>query len=168
MLTRTGATAQPIVSLSLGCSAVLLVGGTDRDAPPSPLLVRHGDAVIFTGALPPDVILSLTPPPPPPPLPKSWDYHFPPFSPAVGLVAVQTGDAQCRRAGVPCREVVQWIIDGSAVEVPRSKQRPLPLQAPGACWPDSLCSHLGRCNSRSVLCLRRSPGGLPRSAARLR
>lgn len=56
MLTWTEATAQPIVSLSLGCSAVLLVGGRDRAAPPAPLLVRHGDAVIFTGALPPDTL----------------------------------------------------------------------------------------------------------------
>lgn len=40
---------QPIVSLSLGCTAVLLVGGLSRNEPPTPLLVRHGDAVVFTG-----------------------------------------------------------------------------------------------------------------------
>lgn len=40
---------QPIVSLSLGCSAVLLLGGRSRDEAPTAMLVRHGDAAVFTG-----------------------------------------------------------------------------------------------------------------------
>ena len=40
---------RPLVSLSVGCSAVLLVGGETRDAPPTALWLRSGDAVVFAG-----------------------------------------------------------------------------------------------------------------------
>ena len=41
--------ARPLVSLSVGCAAVLLVGGETRDAPPTALWLRSGDAVVFAG-----------------------------------------------------------------------------------------------------------------------
>lgn len=40
---------QPIVSISLGCSAVFLIGGETRDVPPHALLLRSGDVVVLTG-----------------------------------------------------------------------------------------------------------------------
>jgi alkylated DNA repair protein alkB family protein 1 len=40
---------QPLVALSLGCPGVLLVGGPTRAVPPTALLVRCGDACVFTG-----------------------------------------------------------------------------------------------------------------------
>ncbi len=40
---------QPIVSISLGCSAVFLIGGASRDVVPMPLLLRGGDVVVMTG-----------------------------------------------------------------------------------------------------------------------
>jgi alkylated DNA repair dioxygenase AlkB len=40
---------QPVVSLSLGCSAVFLLGGEDKDAHPVPIVLRSGDAVIMGG-----------------------------------------------------------------------------------------------------------------------
>ena len=43
--------AHPVVSLSLGCTAVFLVGGaTKEDAPVVPVLLRSGDAIILSGA----------------------------------------------------------------------------------------------------------------------
>jgi len=41
---------RPLVSVSLGCSAVFLVGGATRDISPTALWLRSGDACIFTGA----------------------------------------------------------------------------------------------------------------------
>lgn len=46
---RTLPLLQPIVSLSLGCTAILLLGGRTRDEAPTAMYVRHGDAVVFTG-----------------------------------------------------------------------------------------------------------------------
>ncbi len=40
---------QPLVSLSLGCDAVFLIGGPTRDTPPTPLLLRGGDIVVLSG-----------------------------------------------------------------------------------------------------------------------
>jgi len=40
---------KPLVSISLGLPAVLLVGGTDRLTPPTPLLLNCGDIVILSG-----------------------------------------------------------------------------------------------------------------------
>jgi alkylated DNA repair protein alkB family protein 1 len=42
--------SQPIVSVSLGCDAIFLVGGTTRDEEPHALRLRNGDAVILAGA----------------------------------------------------------------------------------------------------------------------
>ena len=39
----------PLVSISLGESAMFLVGGTSRDDPPVSLLLQSGDAVIMSG-----------------------------------------------------------------------------------------------------------------------
>ena len=39
----------PLVSVSLGCSAVFLVGGATRDVAPTAVWLRSGDACIFTG-----------------------------------------------------------------------------------------------------------------------
>jgi len=41
--------AKPIISLSLGCSALYLLGGRKKDLDPLPLLLRSGDAIIMTG-----------------------------------------------------------------------------------------------------------------------
>ena len=41
--------AQPLVSLSLGCDAVFLMGGETKAVPPTPLLLRSGDAVVLSG-----------------------------------------------------------------------------------------------------------------------
>ncbi|GAX82388.1 hypothetical protein CEUSTIGMA_g9816.t1 [Chlamydomonas eustigma] len=40
---------QPIVSVSLGCEAVFLVGGKSRDVKPTAVLVRSGDVVVLAG-----------------------------------------------------------------------------------------------------------------------
>jgi alkylated DNA repair protein alkB family protein 1 len=42
--------AQPIVSVSLGCDAIFLIGGTTRDDEPHALRLRNGDTVILSGA----------------------------------------------------------------------------------------------------------------------
>jgi alkylated DNA repair protein alkB family protein 1 len=39
----------PLLSMSLGCSAVFLVGGVDREAPVTALLLRSGDVSILAG-----------------------------------------------------------------------------------------------------------------------
>ena len=39
----------PIVSVSFGCSAVFLIGGTTKEKPPTAILVRSGDIVIMAG-----------------------------------------------------------------------------------------------------------------------
>jgi alkylated DNA repair protein alkB family protein 1 len=44
------AAASPLVAFSLGCAAVFLLGGAGRDQPPTPLLLRGGDAVLLGGA----------------------------------------------------------------------------------------------------------------------
>lgn len=41
--------SRPIVSISLGRSAVFLIGGQTKDVPPTPILVRSGDAIVMTG-----------------------------------------------------------------------------------------------------------------------
>lgn len=40
---------KPIVSLSLGSSALFLIGGRDKTVDPTPILVRSGDSVVMTG-----------------------------------------------------------------------------------------------------------------------
>ena len=40
----------PIASLSLGATAVFLLGGADKSAPPTPLLLRSGDAMLLAGS----------------------------------------------------------------------------------------------------------------------
>ncbi|KAI0328128.1 hypothetical protein GY45DRAFT_1255714 [Cubamyces sp. BRFM 1775] len=39
----------PLVSMSLGCAAVFLIGGLTRDDPPTPILLRSGDVVVMSG-----------------------------------------------------------------------------------------------------------------------
>ncbi|KAJ8468271.1 hypothetical protein ONZ51_g9750 [Trametes cubensis] len=39
----------PLVSMSLGCAAVFLIGGLTRDDPPIPILLRSGDVVVMSG-----------------------------------------------------------------------------------------------------------------------
>ena len=39
----------PLVSISLGCAAVFLIGGPTRDSEPVPILLRSGDVVIMSG-----------------------------------------------------------------------------------------------------------------------
>ncbi|CDO74885.1 hypothetical protein BN946_scf185004.g35 [Trametes cinnabarina] len=39
----------PLVSISLGCAAVFLIGGLTREDPPTPILLRSGDVVIMSG-----------------------------------------------------------------------------------------------------------------------
>ncbi|EIW60838.1 uncharacterized protein TRAVEDRAFT_36424 [Trametes versicolor FP-101664 SS1] len=39
----------PLVSISLGCAAVFLIGGLTRDDPPTPILLRSGDVVVMSG-----------------------------------------------------------------------------------------------------------------------
>jgi alkylated DNA repair protein alkB family protein 1 len=41
--------AQPIVSVSLGCDAVFLMGSTTRDVPPTPVMLHSGDIVVLSG-----------------------------------------------------------------------------------------------------------------------
>eukprot|EP01034_Spumella_vulgaris_P021619 gene21619-27658_t len=40
---------KPIVSISLGCSAIFLLGGKDRTIKPIPILLRSGDALVMSG-----------------------------------------------------------------------------------------------------------------------
>jgi alkylated DNA repair protein alkB family protein 1 len=40
---------QPIVTMSLGCAAVFLMGGPDRQQRPTPLLLRSGDVLVLGG-----------------------------------------------------------------------------------------------------------------------
>lgn len=40
---------QPIVSLSLGCPAIFLMGGETRDMTPTPILLCSGDVVVLGG-----------------------------------------------------------------------------------------------------------------------
>lgn len=40
---------KPLISISLGCPAVFLMGGPDTDIEPTPILLRHGDVVILSG-----------------------------------------------------------------------------------------------------------------------
>jgi DNA alkylation damage repair protein AlkB len=40
---------EPIVSFSVGCSCIFLLGGTSKDAVPVPILLRSGDCVIMSG-----------------------------------------------------------------------------------------------------------------------
>ncbi len=44
-----GAPEQPLVSASVGCDAVFLIGGATRDVPPTALLLRSGDVVVMSG-----------------------------------------------------------------------------------------------------------------------
>lgn len=47
-----GALLHPVVSFSLGCAAVFLLGGASKDdaaRPPIPLLVRSGDGLVMGG-----------------------------------------------------------------------------------------------------------------------
>ncbi|KAJ3482651.1 hypothetical protein NLI96_g6826 [Meripilus lineatus] len=39
----------PLVSISLGCAAIFLIGGDTRDTEPIPILLRSGDVVIMSG-----------------------------------------------------------------------------------------------------------------------
>ncbi|TCD65619.1 hypothetical protein EIP91_002424 [Steccherinum ochraceum] len=39
----------PLVSVSLGCAAIFLIGGLTRDTEPIPILLRSGDVVIISG-----------------------------------------------------------------------------------------------------------------------
>ncbi|XP_024396772.1 DNA N(6)-methyladenine demethylase ALKBH1A isoform X2 [Physcomitrium patens] len=41
--------SKPIVSISLGCKAIFLLGGTTRDEPPAAMFVRSGDVVLMAG-----------------------------------------------------------------------------------------------------------------------
>lgn len=38
---------QPLVSLSLGCNAIFLLGGATKDVAPTALLLRSGDALVL-------------------------------------------------------------------------------------------------------------------------
>ena len=38
---------KPIISISLGCPAIFLIGGRSRSDPPTPLLVRSGDVIVM-------------------------------------------------------------------------------------------------------------------------
>lgn len=40
----------PLVSISLGCPAVFLMGGESKDVVPTPILLRHGDVAVLSGA----------------------------------------------------------------------------------------------------------------------
>eukprot|EP00760_Papus_ankaliazontas_P029979 PhM_4_TR4558/c0_g1_i1/m.102782/K10765/ALKBH1; alkylated DNA repair protein alkB homolog 1 len=41
---------RPLISVSLGCSAIFLMGTEDRNVAPTPILLRSGDVVFMTGA----------------------------------------------------------------------------------------------------------------------
>jgi alkylated DNA repair dioxygenase AlkB len=43
--------AAPVLSVSLGATAVFLLGGDERDAPPQPLLLRSGDVTLLAGGV---------------------------------------------------------------------------------------------------------------------
>ncbi|RYY38190.1 hypothetical protein EON62_00560, partial [archaeon] len=40
----------PVVSMSLGCTAIFLVGGSTKQVPPIPVLLRSGDIMLLSGA----------------------------------------------------------------------------------------------------------------------
>jgi alkylated DNA repair protein alkB family protein 1 len=40
----------PVLSASIGCAAVFLVGGASKDDAPTPLLLRSGDVLVLSGA----------------------------------------------------------------------------------------------------------------------
>ena len=40
---------EPIVSVSLGCSGIFLLGGRSKDIAPVPILLRSGDVVVMSG-----------------------------------------------------------------------------------------------------------------------
>ena len=40
---------KPLVSISIGCPAIFLMGGHDKDVEPTPLLLRHRDVAILSG-----------------------------------------------------------------------------------------------------------------------
>jgi alkylated DNA repair protein alkB family protein 1 len=40
---------EPIVSFSVGCTCIFLIGGTSKDEKPTPLLLRSGDCVVMSG-----------------------------------------------------------------------------------------------------------------------
>jgi alkylated DNA repair protein alkB family protein 1 len=42
--------SKPIVSISLGCKAIFLLGGSSRDTPPAAMFVRSGDVVLMAGS----------------------------------------------------------------------------------------------------------------------
>lgn len=41
--------SKPLVSISLGCPAIFLMGGPEKDFDPTPILLRHGDIAILSG-----------------------------------------------------------------------------------------------------------------------
>ncbi|XP_043705651.1 alpha-ketoglutarate-dependent dioxygenase alkB isoform X1 [Telopea speciosissima] len=41
--------SKPIVSISLGCKAIFLLGGKSREDPPTPMFLRSGDIVLMAG-----------------------------------------------------------------------------------------------------------------------
>jgi alkylated DNA repair protein alkB family protein 1 len=41
--------SKPIVSISLGCKAVFLLGGASREESPTAMFVRSGDVVLMAG-----------------------------------------------------------------------------------------------------------------------
>ena len=61
----------PIVSLSLGCPGIFLLGGRTRGDAPVPIVLRSGDVAIMSGAARmfvhgvPLILAPLKPPPPP-------------------------------------------------------------------------------------------------------
>ncbi len=40
---------KPIVSISIGCAAIFLIGGRDKTVRPTPILLRSGDAIVMSG-----------------------------------------------------------------------------------------------------------------------
>jgi alkylated DNA repair protein alkB family protein 1 len=41
--------SKPIVSMSLGCKAIFLLGGKSKDDPPHAMYLRSGDVVLMAG-----------------------------------------------------------------------------------------------------------------------
>ncbi|KAK9805817.1 hypothetical protein WJX73_003125 [Symbiochloris irregularis] len=41
---------QPLISISLGCSAIFLLGGHTKDVDPVPIILRSGDAIVLMGS----------------------------------------------------------------------------------------------------------------------
>eukprot|EP01035_Chromulina_nebulosa_P036175 gene36175-48699_t len=39
---------EPIVSISLGCPAIFLIGDTTKDISPIPILIRSGDVIVMS------------------------------------------------------------------------------------------------------------------------